>query len=163
MNHQGKGRRPGRRRIQLPSADPQDEKAFGRALAILRIIKGLSQKQAAQAAGLRPSLLCKWEAGHTIPSFATVHGILRVLGLSLVTLERVLQLVRDPTGPEPVPRALSRALEPDLAQLSEMMGKTVGEWYLGVMHRGAVLRDADLSEPPGESEAPSGPDRSHAA
>jgi HTH-type transcriptional regulator / antitoxin HipB len=164
MNGQGIGRRQrGRRRIQLPSDDPREKKALGRALTVLRAIKGLNQKEMANLAGLRQNLVSKWESGRTIPSFTSVDTILRALGLSLMTLERALQLVRDPMGPEPVPRALSLALEPDLAELPEMLGEAVAQWYLRVMQRGVVLNDSGSPQSPREGEVPSGPDRADTA
>ncbi|HEV3074637.1 MAG TPA: helix-turn-helix transcriptional regulator [Thermoanaerobaculia bacterium] len=163
MNGHGVGRRQrGRRQVQLPSGDPREKKALGRALTVLRVLKGLSQKEMAESAGLGQNLVSNWESGRTIPSFASVDAILRTLGFSLVTFERALQLVQDPMGPEPVPRVLSLALEPDLAELSEMVGEAVAQWYLRVMQRGVVFNDSGSPPSPREGEVPSGPDRTDA-
>jgi transcriptional regulator with XRE-family HTH domain len=164
MNGQRIGRQQrGRRQVQLPSGDPPEKKDLGRALTVLRVIKGLSQKEVATLTGFRQNLVSKWESGRTIPSFAAVDAILHTLGFSLMTLERALQLVRDPMGPEPVPRVLSRALEPDLAELPEMVGEAVAQWYLRVMKRGVVVNDSGSTQSPREGEVPSGPDRTDAA
>jgi transcriptional regulator with XRE-family HTH domain len=128
---------------------------LGRALAVLRVSRGLTQKEVARSAGIRQVVLSKWETGRCMPSFASVQQVVRRLGLSLVALDRALQLVRDPMGREQLPLALSQALEPDLAQLPEMIGKAVAEWYLRVMHRDLVASDLpDRRYHPARAERP---------
>ena len=66
-------------------------------------------------------------------------------------------------GPKPVLRVLSLALEPDLAELPEMVAEAVAEWYLRVMQRGVVLSDSGSPHSPREGEVPSAPDCTDAA
>ena len=52
----------------------------GQRLASLRRLQGISQRRAAQAAGLAPSYLSRIETGRVQPTFPTVMRILRSVG-----------------------------------------------------------------------------------
>jgi transcriptional regulator with XRE-family HTH domain len=108
---------------------------FGRALAMLRITRGMSQTEAARLLGTSNTRLSKWENGESA-TFGSVHDLLRDLGFSWSSLERARQLVREQRKDRGQgPRPLQRALPPDLAELSELIGKTVAYWYLQSVQR----------------------------
>ncbi|MGB2711610.1 MAG: helix-turn-helix transcriptional regulator [Conexibacter sp.] len=63
-----------------PSTKPED-RIVGHVLRTFREQQGLSQEDAAHAAGIHRAQYGRYEAGHNAPSFATVLQIARRLGV----------------------------------------------------------------------------------
>jgi len=78
-------RRP-RRRILSVFAD------LGPTLRRLRRLRGLSQREIAQAAGVTRSMVSSYEQGRTLPAVETLDRLLAALGASLTELDRFLQV-----------------------------------------------------------------------
>lgn len=62
------------------------QKQFGKRLKSLRVIKGISQQQLAQSAGLSTSFISGIERGLYAPSFETIEKISKTLQLSIKDL-----------------------------------------------------------------------------
>src|ERR1700730_12427199 len=75
-----------------------DGALFGQALAILRVSRGLSRKQLAQAARVTPPALCQYERGQQTPREETLSRILEALGLPLEAIDRAQDFARQPLG-----------------------------------------------------------------
>jgi transcriptional regulator with XRE-family HTH domain len=67
-----------------PPAQPQP--ALGKAIRQLRDKRGLSQEDLAHDAGITTSALSSIERGKSNPTWATVKGIARALGISVSKL-----------------------------------------------------------------------------
>jgi transcriptional regulator with XRE-family HTH domain len=141
-----------RHRHQPPAS--REARILGRALALLRISRGVSQRKAAKLAGTSGSLLSKWEHG-AAPSFTSVQNLLRGLGLSWAALERAQHWSRErtPRTGGPPPAALPTPPVPDLAELAERLGKTVALWYLQVVQR-ELTRGVDRPDEPTRRKRP---------
>jgi transcriptional regulator with XRE-family HTH domain len=115
------------------------KRVLGQALAMLRIARGMSQKEAARLVGTSSGRLSHWENGDGA-TFTSVHNLLQGLDFSWSALERALRLVRQQSAAgDQAPQALQPALPPDLAELAERIGKTVAHWYLQVVQRELAL------------------------
>jgi transcriptional regulator with XRE-family HTH domain len=71
---------------------------FGRALAVLRISRGMSRNELASAAGVGPSNLSNYERGRARPREETLERILEALKLPPAALERAQDFARHPMG-----------------------------------------------------------------
>jgi DNA-binding XRE family transcriptional regulator len=60
---------------------------LGEVLAVLRIARGMRQKELAQASGLRPETVADYERGRIVPGVNTVHRVLRAMGYSFESLD----------------------------------------------------------------------------
>jgi transcriptional regulator with XRE-family HTH domain len=109
-----------------------DGLVLGRALAMLRVSRGLSQRQLAELVGTSAGVLCRYETGRSTPSFPAVYRVLRAMGCSLRTLESAQQFVRDPTG------AASGARLGHLPQWAEMVGEATARWFLEILRQGST-------------------------
>lgn len=56
---------------------------IGREILKIRESRGINQKALAEAAGIRPSNLCRLESGNGNPCWATVEKLLDVMGCHL--------------------------------------------------------------------------------
>jgi DNA-binding XRE family transcriptional regulator len=70
--------RPRKSRPGYPEDDP---KTLGEHLRRVRLDRGLSQRQAAEAIGCHPTALLHWEKGHAEPELRFLPAILRFLGV----------------------------------------------------------------------------------
>lgn len=129
---------PGDRGEHRTQAEPQeseahhpDEVILGQALAVLRTLRGLSQKQLAALVGMGNTQLSSIEAGRYHPRFDVIQGLVRAMRFSLSDLEWAQQMVTNPDVERCLPRRpLAVALNVDLAPIGEGIGKAVTDWLL---------------------------------
>ena len=69
-------------------------------LILLRGLKGLTQEQAAEIAGVTRQSYSKWEQGETVPDIEKCDRLARHYG---VTLDALLPKPSGPHGPRPCP------------------------------------------------------------
>ncbi len=67
----------------------QPQPALGKAIRQLREDRGLTQEALAQEAGITVGHMSMIERGHSNPTWATVKGIAKGLGVSLIDLTTV--------------------------------------------------------------------------
>ncbi len=68
--------------------NPRSQKALGEAIRELRNKQGDSQAKLAKVAGITPNMLSLIERGEGNPSWATVEGIAKALGVSVAELAK---------------------------------------------------------------------------
>jgi transcriptional regulator with XRE-family HTH domain len=73
-----------------PSTRPED-RIIGHVLRRFREQQGLSQEDAAHAAGIHRAQYGRYEAGHNAPSFLTVLRIARRLGVPAVEIAQAAE------------------------------------------------------------------------
>jgi transcriptional regulator with XRE-family HTH domain len=66
---------------------------LGRALVLLRSLRGKSQSEAAREAGMGKSQLSKYENGQEVPKLESLEKLLRSLGVGLLDLASLLALI----------------------------------------------------------------------
>ena len=72
------------------------------ALSILRMVRGLTQKELAAAAGFRwQSSVCHYERGNRVPELQTLRALLDAMDFTLADLEAVMAFVRMLRGEPP--------------------------------------------------------------
>ena len=71
---------------------------LGKALAALRVSRGLTQHQVAELAGLTPQRICRTERGCHYPRHVTLKRILSGMGVTFAALHRAQELVENPMG-----------------------------------------------------------------
>lgn len=86
--------------------------SVGRALRVLREERELTQRQVAEALGLRASVISSWECGKTAPSLARFGQLADLFALDLGDLDDVLAIVEG----QPHRRRRSPARESDADQ-----------------------------------------------
>jgi transcriptional regulator with XRE-family HTH domain len=69
--------------------DPESQKALGGAIRQLRSKRGDSLQALAEEAGITKNMLSLIERGEGNPSWATVQGIARALGVSVADLAKL--------------------------------------------------------------------------
>lgn len=69
--------------------DPKSQKALGSAIRQLRNKRGDSLLALAEEAGITKNMLSLIERGEGNPSWATVHGIAKALGVSVAELAKL--------------------------------------------------------------------------
>lgn len=72
---------------------------FGKKLKYLRTLKGFTQAQLAELAGLHEKHISKLEIGVYQPSYETQHKILKVLGASSNNIDTFINEVSDNDNP----------------------------------------------------------------
>src|SRR5215203_3614741 len=82
------------RAIRLGGVMPKDSKA-STVLAVLRVVREWSQRELAEAAGVRPSSISDWERGKKTPSPRTLERLAGAMGFSSSMLQRALAFVGD--------------------------------------------------------------------
>jgi transcriptional regulator with XRE-family HTH domain len=73
---------------------PKDSNASA-SLAVLRAVREWSQRQLAEAAGVRPSSISDWERGKKTPSPRTLERLAGAMGFSPAIVQRALAFVGD--------------------------------------------------------------------
>ncbi len=68
--------------------NPKSQAALGKAIRQLRNKQGKSQATLATEAGITPNMLSLIERGEANPSWATVQGIARALGVSVAEIAK---------------------------------------------------------------------------
>jgi transcriptional regulator with XRE-family HTH domain len=119
----------------------EEAKLLGRALAALRMARGMTQGQVAAKAGITPACLSKAELGRRYPRQAVLKRILDGLGVTFAALHRAQELVEDPMGeheaaidaPDFSPEEAHQAA----VRLAQEAGKAVAHCCLAFMEVGA--------------------------
>ncbi len=101
------------------------------ALKILRIARGMSQKELEHASGVRNNAISKYESGKAVPKLETLLRLTAGLGLPLATIEEAkafierLNHLADPGGVNPgaAPRVGARDLRREIDQVSAEAGR----------------------------------------
>ena len=57
---------------------------FGKSLVMLRVLRGLSQAEVAQRAGIRPNQISRYETGQVLPQLEQLARLLDALGIGEV-------------------------------------------------------------------------------
>ena len=76
---------------------------FGQALTILRVSRGLSRIQLAEAAGVTPVSLGQYERGHCRPREGALSRILEALDLPPEAIDRAQEFARHPVSDGTLP------------------------------------------------------------
>jgi transcriptional regulator with XRE-family HTH domain len=111
------------------ASESLDGLVLGRALTMLRVSRGLSQRQLADLVRTSAGVICRYENGRSMPSYIAVHRVLRAMGCSFRALESAQQLARDGTGYEAKIGAGATS-HGHLTRLAEMVGKATARWFL---------------------------------
>jgi transcriptional regulator with XRE-family HTH domain len=80
-----------------PPAKPED-RIVGHVLRTFREQQGLSQEEAAHAAGIHRAQYGRYEAGHNAPTFLTVLRIARRLGVPAAAMAQAVEDELDARG-----------------------------------------------------------------
>jgi transcriptional regulator with XRE-family HTH domain len=124
------------------SADEIEEaKLLGKALAALRVSRGMTQRQVAELSGLNPQQICKAERGQFYPRHSNLRRILAGMGVNFAALHRAQELVADPMGEvaEPIdaPDFTPEEAHQAAVHLAQEAGKAVAHCCLSFMEMGA--------------------------
>jgi transcriptional regulator with XRE-family HTH domain len=120
------------------SADEIEEaRTLGKALAALRVSRGMTQRQVAELAGLSPQRICKAERGYCYPRQSILKRFLDGMGVTFAALHRAQELVQDPMGevaepidaPDFTPEEARRAA----VRLAQEAGRSVAHCCLAFM------------------------------
>jgi transcriptional regulator with XRE-family HTH domain len=80
--------REGRRTMAEPGpASPMGEREVGRALAILRVVRGWNQDDLARASGVRPSQISDYERCRKVPELVTLRRMVEAMGFPLSAID----------------------------------------------------------------------------
>jgi transcriptional regulator with XRE-family HTH domain len=101
------------------------------ALKLLRIARGMSQKELEQASGVRNNAISKYESGKAVPKLETLLRLTAGLGLPLATVEEArafierLNQLADPgvESSAPTARPGARDLRREIDQVSAEAGR----------------------------------------
>ena len=119
----------------------EEAKLLGKALAALRVSRGLTQRQVAELAGLNPQRICKAERGQFYPRHSNLKRILAGMGVTFAALHRAQQLVADPMGedaePMDAPDFTSEEAHQAAVRLAQEAGKAVAHCCLSFMELGS--------------------------
>jgi transcriptional regulator with XRE-family HTH domain len=120
------------------SADEIEEaKLLGKALAALRVSRGLTQRQVAELSGLNPQRICKAERGTVYPRHSQLLRILAGMGVTFAALHRAQELVADPMGedaePMDAPDFTPEEAHQAALRLAQEAGKAVAHCCLAFM------------------------------
>lgn len=69
------------------AATPMAEREVGRALAILRVVRGWNQDDLARASGVRPSAISDYERCRKLPGLAVLQRLLEAMGFPLAAID----------------------------------------------------------------------------
>jgi transcriptional regulator with XRE-family HTH domain len=133
----------------------EEEEILGRALAMLRASQGLTLRQVADRLQTSPSLLSRWERGVAMPRYSSAHNLLRVLGVSLTALDRVMALIRDggAMGGPPLD-ANDDPADVEVRRLLDDLAQVATRWAFGLARR------VSAGTAPGEMRRQAQPPRS---
>ena len=124
------------------SSSPDSAAVLGRALAVLRLSRGLTRLQLAQAARVTPSNLSSYERGLSAPQQATLDRLLDAMGLPPEAIERAKTFAVYPLGKDgilpPDARAPERAPETERSRaaalkLAQEVGKAFAHVTLAIL------------------------------
>jgi len=116
----------------------EEAKLLGKALAALRVSRGLTQRQVAELSGINPQRICKAERGCHYPRHSQLKRILASMDLTFAALHRAQELVEDPMGEAAAPLMDAPDYTPEEAhqaavRLAQEAGKAVAHCCLAFM------------------------------
>jgi transcriptional regulator with XRE-family HTH domain len=124
-------------RQRKTAEDIQEAKLLGRALAALRVSRGMTQGQVAERAGIGASCLSKAERGRSYPRQSVLKRMLAGMGVSFAALHRAQELVQDPMGekdtPMDAPDFSPEEAHQAAVRLAQEAGKAVAHCCLAFM------------------------------
>jgi transcriptional regulator with XRE-family HTH domain len=106
-------------RAKKSDEEIEEARLLGKALAALRVSRGLTQRQVAERAGLTSQRICKAERGYGYPRYANLKRILAGMGVTLAALHRAQDLVQDPMGEDDAPRLPSQEVHRAAVRLAQ--------------------------------------------
>jgi transcriptional regulator with XRE-family HTH domain len=128
-------------RVKKSPEEIEEAKLLGKALAALRVSRGLTQRQVAELAGLNPQRICKAERGTAYPRHSQLLRILAGMGVTFAALHRAQELVQDPMGedaePMDAPDFTPEEAHQAAVRLAQEAGKAVAHCCLSFMEMGA--------------------------
>jgi transcriptional regulator with XRE-family HTH domain len=128
-------------RVKKSAEEIEEAKLLGKALAALRVSRGMTQGQVAAQAGLTPQRICKAERGSCYPQRIHLKRILAGMGVTFAALHRAQELVLDPMGEsaEPIdsPDFTPEEAHQAALRLAQEAGKAVAHCCLSFMEMGA--------------------------
>ena len=113
--------------------DIEEARLLGKALAALRLSRGLTQKEVAGRAGLTTQRICKAERGYGYPRHSNLKRILAGLGVTFAALHRAQDLVQDPMGEDDASDSTSEEAHRAAVRLAQEAGKAVAHCCLAFM------------------------------
>jgi transcriptional regulator with XRE-family HTH domain len=128
-------------RAKKSAEEIEEAKLLGKALAALRVARGMTQRQVAELAGLNPQRICKAERGQFYPRHSSIKRILAGMGVTFAALHRAQELVADPMGevaePMDAPDFTPEEAHQAALRLAQEAGKAVAHCCLSFMEMGA--------------------------
>jgi transcriptional regulator with XRE-family HTH domain len=128
-------------RAKKSAEEIEEAKLMGKALAALRVSRGMTQRQVAELSGLNPQRICKAERGQFYPRHSSIKRILAGMGVTFAALHRAQELVADPMGedaePMDAPDFTPEEAHQAAVRLAQEAGKAVAHCCLSFMEMGA--------------------------
>jgi len=128
-------------RTKKSAEEIEEAKLLGKALAALRVSRGMTQAQVAEGARLTPQRICGAERGCHYPRHVTLKRILSGMGVTFAALHRAQELVENPLGEvaEPIdaPDFTPEEAHQAAVRLAQEAGKAVAHCCLSFMEMGA--------------------------
>jgi transcriptional regulator with XRE-family HTH domain len=120
------------------SSNPDRALIFGRALAVLRLSRGLSRRELAQEARMSARVLSSYERGLMRPHEERLGRILVALDLPPEALDRAQEFARHPLGIGPLPADEEPAPAPEMTRqtalrLAQEVGKSFAHVTLALL------------------------------
>jgi transcriptional regulator with XRE-family HTH domain len=106
---------------------------FGQALTILRVSRGLSRIQLAEAAGVSPVGISHWERGQHKPREETLSRILEALDLPPEAIDRAQDFARHPASDGTLPPDDRGEQRKAALRLAQECGRAVAHCCLAFM------------------------------
>jgi transcriptional regulator with XRE-family HTH domain/tetratricopeptide (TPR) repeat protein len=121
---------------------PNDDIPPGAILAVLRIVRGWSQLELAQAAGMRPGTISEYERSKKTLPLRTLERLAAVMGYSAVTIERArlfIQEARAAAGPVQPEETLSRQIDAFAADFGRAYEEFARTWLTRFVSQTSAL------------------------
>lgn len=126
---------------------PATDADIGRALALLRIVRGWNQDDLAKASGVSNSAISEYERGRKIPELRTIERLLRAMGFPLSAIDHTRNYIASlkagtfvlappvsaPFIPGPPP-ASSSAVDWEIDQASAEIGRAMARYSRIALH-----------------------------
>jgi transcriptional regulator with XRE-family HTH domain len=125
-------------RVKKSADEIEEAKLLGKALATLRVSRGITQRQVAELSGIDQQRICKAERGVFYPRHSNLKRILAGMGVTFAALHRAQELVQDLMGEGADPMMDAPAYTPEEAhqaavRLAQEAGKAVAHCCLAFM------------------------------
>ena len=114
---------------------------LGRAITLLRVVRGWNQGDLAQAAGVAPTAISEYECGRKIPGLATLERLLEAMEFPLSAIDHTRNYIASlmagtfvlaPPVPTPLvqgpPPAGERAIAWEIDQAADQVGRAAARY-----------------------------------